>query len=94
MKKPWNTLYYRIVWEQLSRMDPIINSKILDFGSGLGITANYLSKNNDVIAIEPNIEMVEMRICENSYQQIIGDIEQLRQLHDADPYPVCRTQVS
>jgi len=75
MKKPWNVLFYRVVWEQLSQ---IVNSRILDFGSGLGITANHLAKNNDVLAIERNSDMVEMRICENSYQQIIGDIEQLR----------------
>jgi S-adenosylmethionine-dependent methyltransferase len=63
-KKPWNILFYRVVWEQLSQ---ITNSKILDFGSGLGITANHLAKNNDVVAIEPNTDMVEERICENSY---------------------------
>lgn len=34
--------------------------KILDFGSGEGITANYFAKNNDVIAIEPSEEMLEM----------------------------------
>lgn len=75
MKKPWSVLFYRMVWEQLSQ---IVNSRILDFGSGLGITADHLAKNNDVLAIERNSDMVEMRICENSYQQIIGDIEQLR----------------
>lgn len=79
MKKPWGVMFYRVVWEQLSQ---ITNSKILDFGSGLGITANHLAKNNDVVAIEPNAEMAEMRICENSYQQIIGDIVQLRQQQD------------
>lgn len=79
MKKPWSVLYYRIVWEQLSQ---ITNYKVLDFGSGLGITANHLAKNNNVIAIEPDSEMVEMRICENNYQQIIGDIEQLREQED------------
>lgn len=79
LKKPWGVLFYRIVWEQLSQ---ITDSKILDFGSGLGITANYLAKNNDVVAIEPNAEMAEIRICENSYQQIIGDIEHLRAQQD------------
>lgn len=39
MEKPWNAMYYRIVWEQLPQMT---NYKILDFGSGLGITANHL----------------------------------------------------
>lgn len=64
MSKPWNIMYYKIVWEQLPQ---ITNSKILDFGSGLGITANYLSKNNNIVAIEPDSNMLEMRICENSY---------------------------
>lgn len=79
MKKPWTILFYRVVWEQLAQ---IVNSRILDFGSGLGITANHLAKNNDVIAIECNSDMVEMRICENSYQQIIGDIAKLREQKD------------
>lgn len=79
MKQPMWSLFYRVVREQLYH---ITNSKILDFGSGIGITANYLAKNNDVVAIEPNTDMAEMRICENSYEQIIGDIEQLRQQQD------------
>ena len=68
-------MFYRLVWEQLPK---ITNLRILDFGSGPGITANHLAKNNDVLAIECNSDMVEMRICENNYQQIIGDLEQLR----------------
>lgn len=79
LNSPWSTLFYRVVWEQLSQ---ITNSKILDFGSGLGITANHLAKSNDVFAIEPNAEMIEKRMCENNYQQIIGDIEQLKQQED------------
>lgn len=79
LNSPWSTLFYRVVWEQLSQ---ITNSKILDFGSGLGITANHLAKNNDVLAIEPDAELIKKRMCENNYQQIIGDIEQLKQLED------------
>ncbi len=79
MKKPWSVLYYKLVWEQLSQ---VTNSKILDFGSGLGITANYLAKNNDVVAIEPDANMIDMRICDNNYKQIIGNIEQLREQED------------
>ena len=78
-KKPWWIMFYRVLWEQLPQ---ITNSKILDFGSGLGITANHLAKNNDVVAIEPNADMTEMRTYENSYQQIIGNIEQLKQQED------------
>lgn len=80
MDKPWNKLYYRIVWEQLPQVK---NSKVLDFGSGLGITANHLSKNNSVIAIEPDFNMVEMRKCENRYNQIIGGIDKLKEQEDS-----------
>lgn len=79
MKKPWSVMYYKMIWEQLPKM---VDSKILDFGSGLGITANHLAGNNEVTAIEPNADMAEMRICENDYKQIIGDIELLRQEQD------------
>lgn len=79
MEKPWNIMYYKIIFEQLPQ---IMNSKILDFGSGLGITANHLSKNNNVVAIEPDSNMLEMRICENSYNQIIGGIEKLKEQED------------
>ncbi|EKQ55996.1 MULTISPECIES: class I SAM-dependent methyltransferase [unclassified Clostridium] len=68
-----------MVWEQLSQ---ITNSKILDFGSGFEITANHLAKSNNVLAIEPDAKMVEKRMCKNNYQQIIGDIGQLKQLED------------
>ncbi len=79
INKPWGVLFYRVVWEQLSQ---ITNSRILDFGSGFGVTANHFAKNNEVLAIEPNAEMVEMRLCENNYQQIIGGIDQLKQQKD------------
>jgi S-adenosylmethionine-dependent methyltransferase len=64
MKKTWSVLFYRVVWQQLCE---VTDSKIFDFGSVLGIIANHIAKNNDVIAIEPNIDMVDMRICENNY---------------------------
>jgi len=79
MKQPVWALFYRVVGEQLSH---ISDSRVLDFGSGLGITANYLARNNDVVAIEPNADMTEMRIRENRYEQIVGDIEQLKQQQD------------
>jgi len=79
LNSPWSTLFYRVVWEQLSHIN---NLKILDFGSGFGITANYLAKNNDVLAIEPDAETVEKRMCKNNYKQIIGNINQLKQQED------------
>ena len=80
MRKPWGVLFYRVVWEQLPK---ITNSKVLDFGSGLGITANHLAMDNDVFAIELNPNMAEIRIRENRYQQVIGGIEQLKQQQDS-----------
>ena len=37
--QPWECLMKRIVWKQLG---DIRDKKILDFGSGIGVTANYL----------------------------------------------------
>ena len=54
--------------------------EILDFGSGFGITADYLAINNRVTAIEPNEEMAANRRCEHTYHQIIGGIGQLKEL--------------
>lgn len=79
MKKPWSVLFYRLIWEQLPK---ITDSKILDFGSGLGITANHLAKDNEVIAIESNVDMINMRIYDNDYNQIIGNIDQLKKQED------------
>ncbi len=79
IKKPWGVLFYKMVWEQLSWAKGM---KILDFGSGFGITSNYLAKENEVVAIEPNEAMVNMREQENDYTQIVGDIEKLKEVED------------
>lgn len=69
----------RIVWRQLG---DICDKKILDFGSGIGITANYLAEYNDVIAIEPDEGSVEERWTDNQYTQIIGSTDELRKFDD------------
>ena len=76
---PWECLMKRVVWKQLG---DIQNKKILDFGSGIGVTANYLAKCNEVIAIEPDEESVKERWVDNSYRQIIGDIRELYKFAD------------
>lgn len=80
MKKPWGVLFYKVLWEQLPN---ISGCNVLDFGSGFGVTANHLAENNNVTAIEPNLEMIENRICENDYKQIHGDIEKLKEQEDS-----------
>lgn len=54
---PWGKLFYQLVWHNLDYK----GKKILDFGSGFGIIADYLAKNNEVTAIEPNKEMIKHR---------------------------------
>ena len=76
---PWERLLKRIVWLQLG---DITGKKILDFGSGLGVTANRYAKDNQVIAIEPSVESVDNRWKENKYEQIVGSIDELRKLDD------------
>lgn len=70
---PWGKLFYKLLWHNLC----CEGKRILDFGSGFGITANHFAKNNDVVAIEPNIEMLKNRFKTNDYQQIVGGIEKL-----------------
>ena len=41
--QPWECLMKRIVWKQLGE---IRDKKILDFSSGIEITANYLAEHN------------------------------------------------
>ncbi|WP_026477677.1 class I SAM-dependent methyltransferase [Alkaliphilus transvaalensis] len=82
IKDPDIIMLYKLKWAQLERYIETKNLKILDFGSGFGTTANYLAKNNEVIAIEPNVDMVEERECENKYTQIIGKYEKLNDFGD------------
>jgi len=73
---PWGKLFYKLIWHNID----CEGKRILDFGSGFGVTADYFAKNNDVMAIEPNVEMLEHRFCNNEYSQIVGGIEQLRKI--------------
>lgn len=77
--QPWEKLMKQIVWRQ---MGEIKNKKILDFGSGIGVTANYLAKNNEVIAIEPNEESISQRWQENEYCQMTGSVKALKEFED------------
>lgn len=78
LSKPWGKLFFRMVWHRLH----FEGKKILDFGSGFGVTANHLARSNDVTAIEPNEEILAHRFCENGYRQIVGGIEQLAAMPD------------
>jgi len=59
---PWELLQKKMTWEQLKY---IHNKRVLDFGSGNGMTANHFAIDNEVIAIEPNENMLNDRFREN-----------------------------
>ena len=65
----WERLFKKIVWKQLGDME---GKKILDFGSGEGITANHFAEKNDVTAIEPSKEMLSnaWKDCHNVLEYI------------------------
>lgn len=75
--QPWEFLLKNLVWKQLDFID---GKKVLDFGSGHGVTASHFAKNNQVVAVEPSEEMLLTPDTENDYIQIKGGIESLREL--------------
>lgn len=75
----WERLFKKMVWEQLGE---IKGKTILDFGSGEGVTANHFAKNNNVIAIEPDKEILKNRWNDFDYHQIQGDLNSLSQFSD------------
>ncbi|MBD5461393.1 MAG: methyltransferase domain-containing protein [Lachnospiraceae bacterium] len=76
---PWDRLLKRIVWEQLGE---ITGKKILDFGSGEGITANHFAEKNSVVAVEPSEKMLHNRWEDYKYKQIIGDVSKLSEFEE------------
>ncbi|SCZ11029.1 methyltransferase domain-containing protein [Alkaliphilus peptidifermentans] len=76
---PWELLQKKMTWEQLKF---IHNKKVLDFGSGNGMTADHFAIDNDVIAIEPDEKMLWDRFAENDYIQIKGDNRELKNFED------------
>lgn len=75
----WDRLLKRILWTQLG---DIKGKKILDFGSGEGITANRFAKDNEVVAVEPWEEMLQNRWQDYEYLQIQGDISALAEMKE------------
>jgi len=65
----WERLFKKIVWKQIGNLE---GKKILDFGSGEGITANYFANRNDVTAIEPSKEMLSNNRWTSFYLYLIG----------------------
>lgn len=75
----WEQLQKKITYHQLSF---IHGKRILDFGSGHGVMASLLAKDNEVIAIEPNQKMLENMNYQNHFVQKVGGFEELKTFSD------------
>lgn len=75
----WERLFKRIVWTQLGDIE---GKKILDFGSGEGITANHYAEKNDVTAVEPSEEMLSNSWTDYEYTQLVADVSVLSSFLD------------
>ena len=76
VRAPWGRLFYKLAWHNIECK----GKRILDFGSGFGITADHFAEYNDVTAVEPNEEMLKHRFADNRYEQIAGGIEALKNM--------------
>ncbi|KHD44799.1 class I SAM-dependent methyltransferase [Streptococcus hongkongensis] len=76
LQEPWGKIQYDILFAQLEHIQ---DKTILDFGAGLGMTSNFLSQKNQVLAIEPNQDMLEPD-KEADYQKILGSLDALKTL--------------
>lgn len=72
---PWGKLFYQLLFEQIDKNIPS-GAKVLDFGSGLGFTAKHLAKNHEVIAYEPNSQMISYLVNEGNFRQLTGDLDE------------------
>lgn len=83
----WEKLAKVIIWKQIGELK---GKKILDFGSGAGITANHFAADNQVTAIEPSADMLAQQVNTNGYRQIIGSTDELKKLpNDSFDYIFC-----
>ena len=73
LEQPWGKIQYEITFAQLVHLK---NKKILDFGSGLGLVSQFLGENNEVVAIEPEKEML-FAYPNHTYKKILGSLERV-----------------
>ena len=73
LEQPWGKIQYIITFAQLEH---IKGKKILDFGSGFGLVSQFLAENNEVVAIEPQEEML-FAYSNHRYEKILGSLEQV-----------------
>lgn len=74
LEQPWGKIQYEITFAQLEH---IKGKKILDFGSGFGLVSQFLVQNNEVVAIEPQQELL-FAYSNHSYEKILGSLDQVK----------------
>lgn len=79
LEQPWGKIFYDILFDQLKG---IKGQRVLDFGAGFCLTADFLAKDNEVTAIEPCSAMLYDQQHPN-LTKILGSIEQLEVFPDA-----------
>lgn len=82
VEKPWGKMFYDMIYRQLSLpANPSFN--ILDFGAGFCVTANHYAQHHRVTAVEPNEEMLQLKLSDRCVMDCIhGGIETLQQWND------------
>jgi len=81
VKTPWGRMFYDLLFHQLN-IPQSPKQRIIDFGSGLGVSSNHFAKWHDVTAIELNDDMINNSIKENSYKQFHGGLDILSSLDE------------
>ena len=82
VEQPWGKMFYDLVFRQLNIQNDK-RLKILDFGAGFCLTADHYAKCHDVIAVEPNKEMYDLRVNKNDYKLVEGGIDYLQDIKDS-----------
>ena len=81
VEQPWGRMFYEMIYKQLC-FPADKRMKMLDFGAGFCITADHYAKDHDVIAVEPNKEMQNLRIGGNDYTLISKGLDYVKTLPD------------
>lgn len=79
--KPWGRMFYDMIFRQLDLPNDV-SLKILDFGAGFCVTADHYAKYHNVTAVEPNKEMIDLRVQDHSFELLHGGVETLSRFAD------------
>ena len=79
--QPWGRMFYDLIYRQLDIPDDR-SLEILDFGAGFCLTADHYAGHHKVTAVEPNQEMISLRVQESNYTLVPQGAEYLSEIED------------